>query len=125
MIGAVQLFVIAGAALGFLAVATGAFGAHALKKRLAESGQQAAFDTAVRYQLAHSVVLLVLPGVFSEAASARWVGWLMFAGTTVFCGALYLRSVADQPRWGIIAPVGGLALLAGWGLAVVLAVTAR
>ena len=121
-----QLFVASGAALGFLAVALGAFGAHALKERLAGSGQQPAFDTAVRYQLAHAVVLLVLPHAFaSQGAASDWAGWLLLGGTVVFSGALYIRAIADRRSWGMVAPVGGLALLAGWALVLVTAVTAR
>ena len=120
------LFGAAGAALGFLAVALGAFGAHALKERLAGSGQQPAFDTAVRYQLAHAVVLLVLPQVLAgRGAASDWAGWLLLGGTVVFSGALYIRAVTDRRSWGMVAPVGGLALLAGWALLLVAAVTAR
>ena len=121
-----ELFVAAGAVLGFLAVALGAFGAHTLKERLADAGQQPAFDTAVRYQLAHAVVLLVLPQVLAaEGGTSNLAGWLLLCGTVVFSGALYIRAIADRRQWGMVAPVGGLALLAGWALLLVAAVTAR
>ena len=104
-----------GAVVGALAVAAGAFGAHALKTRLAPD-LLAVYDTAARYQLAHALALLA-----AAWAAARWPGrranaaGACFAlGTLLFCGSLYLLSLAGWRWMGALAPVGGVLLIAGW-----------
>ena len=101
--------------LGFLGVAAGAFGAHALDGRL-DPDSAATFDTAVRYQLVHALALLAHAGVFRHDSgwAARW-GWRMFLlGTALFSGSLYLLVATGQLWLGAVTPFGGLALLAGW-----------
>jgi len=125
-------FLVAGSVLGFVAVLTGTFGAHALKPKLHASGQQPTFDTAVRYQLAHAlavILLAVLAGVGPVASSPtsllRWSGWLFVAGTTLFSGPLYLLALGGSRRWGAVAPLGGSGLLAGWAVLFAYALSAR
>lgn len=108
-------FVIAGALLAAVAVAAGAFGAHALAARLTPE-RLATWETAVRYHMYHALALLVLGGV-----AARWpapllhvAGWLFVAGIVVFGGTVYALALG-APRWlGAVTPLGGLALIAGW-----------
>lgn len=105
----------AAAVLGFLGVALGAFGAHALRASL-EPRDLEIFETGVRYQLVHAVALLGVAWVASRwpGTAAGLAGWLFIAGTAVFSGSLYLL-VLTGPRWlGAVTPLGGLALLAGW-----------
>jgi len=111
-----RLFFAAGSAFGLLAVALGAFGAHALKERLTPD-MLAVFEVGVRYQMYHALALL---GV--AWASTRWPGalvsaggWLMVAGILVFSGSLYALSLSGVRWLGAVAPVGGLSLLAAWG----------
>ena len=100
---------------GFLGVALGAFGAHALKASLAPD-MLAVFETGVRYQMYHVFAL------FAAAwAWARWPsrvlaasGWLFVAGIVIFSGSLYLLALTGVRMLGAITPVGGLAFLAGW-----------
>ena len=108
-------FAVAGAILGFLGVAAGAFGAHGLKGSLAPDRLEI-FETAVRYQLIHAVALLVVPSLGAEKA-----GWAFLAGTIVFSGSLYVLVLADQRWLGAVTPIGGLLLLVGWALLAVAA----
>lgn len=99
---------------GFLAVALGAFGAHGLKASVAPQLLDV-WQTAVSYQMYHSLTLLAL-AVLPVSAGVRFrrAGWLMVAGTVVFSGTLYGRVLLDMPVLGMVTPVGGVLLLAGW-----------
>jgi uncharacterized membrane protein YgdD (TMEM256/DUF423 family) len=106
-----------GAVLGFLAVALGAFGAHALRGRLAP-GLLEVFETGVRYQMYHALALLACAWLLDRrAAGAPWAAaaaWLFVAGSVVFCGSLYALTLSGARWWGAVTPLGGLAFLAGW-----------
>jgi uncharacterized membrane protein YgdD (TMEM256/DUF423 family) len=108
------LYVCAGVA-GFLGVALGAFGAHALKATLPPD-MLAVFETGVRYQMYHVFAL-----VAAAWAWARWprrifavAGGLFIAGILLFSGSLYLLAFTGLRALGAITPLGGLAFLAGW-----------
>ena len=93
----------AGAALGALGVIAGAFGAHGLKGRVDAD----LYETAVFYHLIHAVAVVV-------AARHRVAAWLFGGGVVLFSGSLYALS-AGAPKWlGMVAPIGGAALIAGW-----------
>lgn len=107
-----------GAALGFLAVGLGAFGAHGLEKLLSEAPdgleRAAWWETAAHYHLLHALAVVVcglVPGGGSRgAASAFTLGILIFSGT------LYAMALG-APRWfGAITPLGGVVLMVGWAL---------
>ena len=100
----------------FAAVALGAFGAHALKTKLAPD-LMAIYQTAVQYHFWHAlgliavgVLLLHRPESGALAASA----WLLIAGLVLFCGSLYALALTGARGLGAVAPVGGLAFLAAW-----------
>jgi uncharacterized membrane protein YgdD (TMEM256/DUF423 family) len=108
-------FALAGAISAFLAVAAGAFGAHALRAQLTP-GQLLTFETAARYQMYHALALLAV-----ALAATRWpglplktAGWLFVGGTVVFCGSLYLLALTGVRWLGAITPLGGLLFLTGW-----------
>ena len=104
-----------GAVAGFLGVALGAFGAHALQGRLSPEDLQI-FETAVRYQLVHALALVALAALSGRisAVPAIVAGWGFTGGILVFSGSLYLL-VLTGPRWlGAVTPIGGLAFLLGW-----------
>lgn len=106
-------WIVAGAVVGFLAVALGAFGAHGLEKHATSEGM-AWWETGVRYHLVHAPVLLLL-GLLPLRGRDR-IGWLFLLGILVFSGTLYAMALG-APRWfGAITPLGGLALLGGWAL---------
>lgn len=111
------------AALGGLSgVALGAFGAHGLRGGLAP-GLLAVWETGVRYQLFHSLALLALAlaPATGQYAAIRAAGWAWAAGILVFSGSLYLLALTGVGWLGAVAPLGGLSLLAGWGLLAVFA----
>ena len=113
-----RLFIVVGALSGFLAVAAGAFGAHALRARLT-ADMLDVFQTGAQYQMYHALALLavgILLGRFSVDGSAWlvWSGWLFIAGTVLFSGSLYALSLTGVTWLGAITPLGGLGFLAGW-----------
>jgi len=110
-----RLFFTIACAFGFVGVALGAFAAHALKAHLSP-GQLATFEVGVRYQLIHALALLAVAW-----AATRWpgkrvhaAGWLFVIGTLLFAGSLYALSLTGLRGLGMVTPIGGVALLAGW-----------
>ena len=101
-----------GAASALIAVAAGAFGAHALRARL-EPDMLAVFETAARYQMYHALALCIV-GLLA-GRTARAAGWLFVSGTVVFSGSLYLMALTGERWLGAVTPVGGAAFIAGWG----------
>jgi uncharacterized membrane protein YgdD (TMEM256/DUF423 family) len=100
-----------------LATAFGAFGAHALKAHLAVDKLQV-YETAVRYHFLNALGLLAI-GVLLRSIDAellRWSATLVLAGIVLFSGSLYLLTFGGPRFVGIITPLGGLALIAGWVL---------
>jgi uncharacterized membrane protein YgdD (TMEM256/DUF423 family) len=98
-----------------LATAFGAFGAHALKAHLAQDKLQV-YETAVRYHFLHALGLLAIGVLLRslDGALLRWSAALVLAGIVLFSGSLYLLTFGAPRLVGIITPVGGLALIAGW-----------
>lgn len=103
-----------GAALGLLAVAFGAFGAHALKPMLTEHGTTAVWETAVRYQMWHALAILLCAALSTQSHQSGKAPLLFACGTALFSGSLYLLALGG-PKWlGPVTPLGGLLLIAGW-----------
>jgi uncharacterized membrane protein YgdD (TMEM256/DUF423 family) len=99
------------ALLGALGVALGAFGAHGLKTVLENNQTLSVWQTASQYHLLHAVVLLCLSWKKSPPAGAFWA---MTLGVLVFSGSLYALSVTGIRKLGMITPLGGVLLIAGW-----------
>ena len=100
------------AALGFLAVALGAFGAHGLENQFAlQPKAREWWEKAVFYHAIHSTMMLVLACVRPFAQ----VAWRLFGmGVVLFSGSLYAAAVGG-PHWLVhVTPFGGLCFLAGW-----------
>ena len=110
-----RTFLVAAGALGFIGVALGAFGAHALKGRL-EPEAMARFETAVRYQFYHALALLGVSLLAKAWPSLNFApaGWCFVAGVAVFSGTLYLIDLTGVRAFGAVTPAGGLLLAAGW-----------
>lgn len=121
-----RTFVALGGICAFLSVAFGAFGAHALKGKLA-ADMLANFQTGVQYQMMHSLGLIAI-GLATSLLPAnghlRRAGWSMFVGIVVFSGSLYVLSITGIKQLGAITPIGGVAFLFGW-LSLVLALRAK
>lgn len=103
--------------MGFLSVALGAFGAHALKTRLTPD-MLTIFETGVRYQMYHTLALLVTGFLALQMPQANFErsALCFLIGVLIFSGSLYLLVGTNTKTWGAVTPIGGLFLLAGWFL---------
>jgi uncharacterized membrane protein YgdD (TMEM256/DUF423 family) len=111
--------------LGMFAILLGAFGAHALKDLLT-TDQLLSFETAVRYQMYHVIVLLFVNTHkgFSTVQKNR-ISWLFFFGILFFSGSIYviqLTKITAKSIW-FVTPFGGLLLVIGWGCMLVYFIT--
>lgn len=112
----VRTGIITGAILGFLSVAIGAFGAHALKPALIQSGKLDVFELGVEYQFYHALALLIT-GIVSyihPSAKFKYAMVCFLAGVLLFSGSLYLLSFTPLGIFGLLTPMGGVMLLLGW-----------
>lgn len=104
-----------GALNAFLAVAAGAFGAHALKARLTPD-MLAVFETGARYHMYHALGLLAV-GLLAHARPSgllQGAGVAMLVGIALFSGSLYALALSGVRALGAITPLGGLGFLVGW-----------
>jgi uncharacterized membrane protein YgdD (TMEM256/DUF423 family) len=107
---------------GAIGVSLGAFGAHALRSTLTELGTRDRWETAVFYQLTHSVALLasaacLRSAIGTDATRFIWATRCWMGGITLFSGSLYVLSLtAHAPLWFKIAvpPAGGSLFVLGW-----------
>jgi uncharacterized membrane protein YgdD (TMEM256/DUF423 family) len=107
------------AALGMIAIILGAFGAHALKKVLGAE-QLATFETGVKYQMYHALLLLFVGT--SQSLSEKMkktILYLVLAGVLLFSGSIYLLATDeliafDAKAIGFVTPIGGLLLIIAW-----------
>jgi uncharacterized membrane protein YgdD (TMEM256/DUF423 family) len=104
----------AGAINAFLAVACGAFGAHALKRRL-DGERLVIFETGARYQMYHALALIAVSWLAATRGQAADIaGALFLAGIVFFSGSLYALALSGVRKLGAITPLGGLCFLLGW-----------
>jgi uncharacterized membrane protein YgdD (TMEM256/DUF423 family) len=110
-----RLFLALGAISAAISVAAGAFGAHALKARLAPD-LLAVFETGARYQMYHALGLLAAGWTASRVAGSApaWAAWLFVAGTVLFSGSLYALALSGVRALGAVTPFGGVAFIGGW-----------
>lgn len=112
---------ITAAIFGIVAIALGAFAAHGLKEVLSTEALQT-FETGVRYQMYHAIMLLFVGGTsFLNAKSKNIIFYLVLIGVVFFSGSIYGLSTMDVTginfkRVGFITPVGGLLLISAWVL---------
>ena len=113
-----QIIIVTASTFGMLAIILGAFGAHALKKTLTED-QLKSFETGVKYQMYHAIVLLTLGFNFEYTTKAMY--WCFTLGVILFSFSIYGLVLSDvkgkkMKLLGPITPLGGLLLLVGWVL---------
>ena len=119
-----QTFIITGAFFGMLAIIFGAFGAHALKKILSDD-QLKSFETGIKYQMYHAIVLLFLGFNFQFSTSAMY--WCFTLGILLFSFSIYGLVLSDAKGkklkfLGPITPIGGLLFVIGWLLLILKAI---
>ncbi|MEO8584276.1 MAG: DUF423 domain-containing protein [Flavitalea sp.] len=114
-------FLITGASLAAIAVVLGAFGVHSLKQIVPPETLNA-FETGARYQMYHSIALLVV-GIIYDRFRTKWTrfaGYGFITGIILFSGSLYLLTAMKATNnvglggIGLLTPIGGLFLIAGW-----------
>lgn len=116
-----MLALIFGSFFGLTAIIFGAFGAHALKKKLTPDELQS-FETGVKYQMYHAIALLVLGYQLDISATINsYILYLLIVGTILFSFSIYLLVLLSSKNkkvkgLGLITPIGGLCLVLGWGL---------
>ena len=112
-----RVFFIAGTVLAALGVIAGAFGAHALRARLS-SDLLGVYETGVRYHLIHALALLAVAWAATRwpGKGIRLAGILFLVGIALFSGSLYALSVSGIGAFGVVTPLGGIALIAGWSI---------
>ena len=111
-----RLYLTLGSLCGFLAVALGAFGAHALSSKLSER-MLSVWATATDYQFYHALALVLVALIslhFPASAKLRWAARFFFAGICIFCGSLYFLALTGINWLGAITPIGGVVFLLGW-----------
>ena len=116
-----RLALIVGCLFGLTGVGLGAMGAHALKSKLTPNLLNA-FQVGARYQLIHAVLLVGL-GLWGHALPSRWIDYAtlsVIVGVLLFSGSLYVLALL-QWKVGIVTPIGGLFLIAGWFLMMIAA----
>lgn len=114
-----QTMLVIGSIVMFLAVAIGAFGAHAMKPRLTPDMLKI-YETGVQYHLVHGIGILAVGIAGSQLTNghslASAAGWCLLGGIILFSGSLYALSLSGIRKLGAITPLGGLLFLAGWVL---------
>ncbi|TGM53649.1 DUF423 domain-containing protein [Leptospira adleri] len=117
MTGKQKTILILSSISGFLGVAIGAFGAHALKPFLSPE-MLAIYETGNKYHLIHSIppLILSLTGYVQTSKSA-WLSAILFLfGVLIFSGSLYLLAITGIKILGAITPIGGICFLLAWAL---------
>ena len=111
-----RVLLVIGSLFAFLSVALGAFGAHALRKKLS-SDQLAVYQTGVQYQMYHALGLLAL-GIYAAVfGQNEWLtvsAVLMVIGVILFSGSLYVLTLTGKRGFGAITPLGGLSWIISW-----------
>jgi uncharacterized membrane protein YgdD (TMEM256/DUF423 family) len=119
-----KVFVFIGSISMMFAVMLGAFGSHGLQGKLTEKMLNA-WNTGVHYHIIHSLGIILIALLISKLGQTSlilWSGWLIFVGIILFSGSLYLLSVTNITKLGIITPFGGMAFIIGWVLLAIAAI---
>ena len=110
--------------LGITSIILGAFGAHTLKELISPQAQQT-FETGVRYQMYHAILLLFLGGLTNiNLKFKKQIYYVTLMGVILFSGSIYglatnTLTTFDFKKIGFITPIGGLFLIMSWILLLV------
>jgi len=112
-----KTIIMTAAVLLAVAVAVGAFGAHALKSRITEDLMQV-YKTGVEYHFYHALGLLLVGilSIYRPSGLLNWSALFLVMGIVLFSGSLYAMAVTGIKWLGAITPFGGLSFIAGWVL---------
>jgi len=113
-----RLFLAIGCVAALFAVLIGAFGAHALKLRIAPEWM-AVYKTGVEYHFYHALGMVLVGLAAIKLPDSAWLvgaGWAMLAGIVLFSGSLYVLALTGLAWLGAITPLGGAAFIAAWAL---------
>ena len=113
-----RVFIFLGSTAALVGVGLGTFGAHGLREKLPEP-MMSVYHTAVQYHLIHALGLILIGYIVqgsSQTLLLQTAGWLLLAGILPFSGSLYGLTLTEIHGFGLITPLGGLCLLAGWAL---------
>ncbi|WP_138756262.1 DUF423 domain-containing protein [Paenibacillus sinopodophylli] len=116
-----QTFIVLGSIMMVLAVAIGAFGAHALKSRITPDKLKV-YEVGVQYHIAHALGLIligILVSHYPDVQLIKTAGWFLAAGIVLFSGSLYVLSLVKARFLGPLTPLGGLCFMIGWVLVAV------
>ena len=121
--------IITGAIHGFLAVALGAFGAHALEDIL-DDYSTGIWDTAVQYQMFHAAALVLVgilmsKSLFGEVKQLKIAKNCFNAGIIFFAGSLFVLALTGIKWLGAVTPIGGVLFLTGWAMVIVATVKSK
>lgn len=111
-----RLWIKIAALSSLISVALGAFAAHGLESVLSDQRMEV-FQTAVKYQLFHSLALLAVISLQDDLLQPRWKIIslrCLLLGIVLFCGSLYLLVMTNISALGMITPIGGTAFMIGW-----------
>lgn len=114
-----ELVLIFGGLYGTLSVILGAFGAHALRRSFNDD-QLRSYEVGVRYQMYHSIMLIIAGIVFPFVETGQMVAaWCFIIGTFLFSFSIYGLTYSDSRGkklkiLGPVTPIGGLFLIIGW-----------
>ena len=113
----IRLWICAGAANGFIAVALGTFSAHLLRDRLSTEAL-GWVETGARYEMGHALALLAVAWLAGREVrhpiALGVAGWAFLLGTILFSGTLYVMALIGITTLGGVLPLGGVAFLIGW-----------
>ena len=113
MLGGMKIWLALAALNGLMAVAAGAFGAHAASDPQVKEWLR----TGAQYQMVHAVAALACYGLLRAAIGpVSWAAWLFTVGALIFGGSLYVMAMTGVRAMGAITPVGGLLLMLGWAV---------
>ena len=116
-----RITLISGAVFGFLSVAFGAFGAHALKPFLLGRNRLETFELAVEYQFYHALAMLLTGALMHhfDSFKLKYAGIFFLLGILLFSGSLYGLCFSGLGMLGPLTPIGGVLLLVGWSFLIV------